>query len=653
MAAEDRNRAMFAAYADMVARYVGPFFKGNGTQVQQFENHAFQWLDVISSQVIAGHPRWLTRSRTTDRGKSEAVAIRYGLNRWSVDVGLKKTLRKLFVDLAFRRACALIRNRPAPGNDMGLPNGPAQRPDVVRLSLMQYLYDTMVSEYSERRWEGHKSIWDLEVLLEHGEDHPKEGWRLDVLRRLEPGAGQDKMEEIRPKREQAAERPEVLLYEVYVAEEQTRDDLGPKDGFNGTIHTYAYADEGTLTGQRPATAKKTRRSFLERDREGSRDNQDIGTGGFLEVRDPRPAFCPPWGFYVFGGMHYVPDEAEPLSQFVAIEAELRALNVRSSTIHEAFAAYKNLLLVRNRDSSLPHKIKNGRHNHVIPVNGYQRGDADSFEVGGPTDTMFAMHRFDQEGFQRRTGLSDAGQGFTNPDVTATADTIAAGGFNSRTNHVRDVWGDFLVDIGRTSAWCMYMDDDVLFPLGEDAAKELGMKEPWFAGGQSPDHSFEDCELDIDPISMVRVDEARNQALALQQANLLKDVAMAMPTTPFVDWPEVMNDIGEAFGRPEWGERINYQMAQQMGALGIHQTLAEIAAAGGDPNSKGRKQPRLAGDQGGTRNGGGGAGSKPIGGGYGGKSQSAAPKQQQKAKPSMPGRSSGGKARGKAAAGASK
>lgn len=638
-ASEDRNRTIFAANADMIRRYVGPFFKGNGTHQQQFENHAFQWLDVISSQIIAGNPRWLCRSRTTDRGKPQAIALRFGLNRWSVDVQLKKTLRKLFVDLAFRRAVCLVRNQPVPGSDMGLSNAPATRPDMSRLSMHQYLYDTMVTDYAERRWEGHKSIWDLEVLVEHAEDHPEEGWRLDELKRLEPGAGEDKMEEIRPKRDNAAERPEILLYEVFVAEEQ-QDKFHKKDGFHGSIHTYAYADEGVISGKRSSAGPKRKSS-----KPFSQDRGDIGSGGFLEVRDARPAFCPPWGFYLFQGMHYVPDESEPLSQFVAIEAELRSLNIRSTVIHEAAANFKKIVLVRNRDSSLPHKIKNGKHGNVIPVNGYQRGDADEFEVGGPSESMMRMHEFDTQGLQRRTGLSDAAQGFVNPQATATADTIAQGGFNARTNGTRDVWADFLADIGRTVGWYLYMDEDVVFPLGEEAAAQLGMKEPWFAGGKQEGHDFDDCELDIDPISMLRVDEARNQALALQQANLLKDIALAMPQTPYVDWPEVMNDIGEAFGRPEWGERINFKMAEQMGAIQVHQSIADLAASGQDPNSKGAKQPRLSGDQPGTRNG---AAAKQPSTGIGGKNSGLGAPKPKAAKPSMPGRSSGNAAPKKAA-----
>lgn len=579
IASESKLETYFASHQAMVERYHGSYFKGRGNRftAQDFENLAHEWLSLISIQMIGGHPRWIVKSRIGRRGDENASAIRHGLTRWAVDTQVKSELRKLFVDFSFRQCIGLMRRNKIDGPDLGPKRGPPHRPALERVSLRGWVYDPLSTDHAADRWRGHKSIWDIEEILEDAKQNPDAGWDETALRNLSTKHGEDRLNKLRGVQGSfdTAERPEIVLFEMWVPEEDTGDDdFTPENGFYGVVHTYAFSD-----------AKRS----------GYKDSED--NCGLIEVREPRPFYGPSFGPYLIGGQDYVPDEAEPLSQFVALEGQLRALNLQSNVMQREIEAWKRIAIVGGGARGLPAKIKNSKHGNVIPHDGFKADMVKELTTGGADADSFAMFQFALERTNKGFGINEAAKGNVQTGVTATADAQAAAGTSARVNKMRDHWKDFLNLVGRSAGEYLFTDNTMLFPLGQDVAEQLGKQEPWVMGGAKPGETFADLELDIDPISIVAPDDQSNQTMAMQRLNVYMQIAPLAIQFPFFDWAGILDDVGTAMHAPEMGEHANFELAQAIGMAMLGQQLAAGENPGQGPEGS---KPKLSGDVRNTR-----------------------------------------------------
>ena len=106
----------------------------------------------------------------------------------------------------------------------------------------------------------------------------------------------------------------------------------------------------------------------------------------------------------------------------------------------------------------------------------------------------------------------------------------------------------------------------MFPLGADAAKDLGMEEPYYVGGVTEEEtgtSYNDLELEIDAYSMERTSESLRQRRTMEAFQLISNVAQAMPQMPYVKWGDLLDKLGDAMNMPDLSEMIDEQMMQEM------------------------------------------------------------------------------------------
>ena len=118
------------------------------------------------------------------------------------------------------------------------------------------------------------------------------------------------------------------------------------------------------------------------------------------------------------------------------------------------------------------------------------------------------------------------------------------------------------------AFYMYHDDDIVFPLGADASKELGLPEDaqaMFQGGghEGSDYSFEDLELVIEPYSMERASEGLAQKRALEMHSMLLNSLQLMQVYPDYPWKDHFAKIGNAMNAPDMVELVDDRLLERL------------------------------------------------------------------------------------------
>ena len=187
-------------------------------------------------------------------------------------------------------------------------------------------------------------------------------------------------------------------------------------------------------------------------------------------------------------------------------------------------------------------------------------------------------------------MHEAQRGVVTGDATATEVQVAESAGSLRFAYIRRRFHEATRRALHNAAWYMYHDSRVVFPLGMDAAKALGMGEPYFVGGipeQITGARYADVELEIDTYSMERANEAMLQRRALEAYNVITQSAQMMAATPYVDWSSLLSKLGDAMNIPELGELIDEDQLkamlqaaqqQQQAEQGLKQAQAESAMA---------------------------------------------------------------------------
>jgi hypothetical protein len=253
------------------------------------------------------------------------------------------------------------------------------------------------------------------------------------------------------------------------------------------------------------------------------------------------------------------------------------------------------VIVSADNPDLARKIKDSPNDLVVPVKGFAKDQVVELETGGITSQHKDQIRDALERVDRNTGIDQTQRGNLEKGLTATAVAVAESAASAALAFVKQEFTDATVQVLNSAAWFMYNEDRVEFPLGEEAADELGMGEPWFQGGMGGEASYDDLELEIEPMSMERMNEALMRSNYTEQMNLILNAAAVIPTAPFYDWQTIFERGGDALNDPLLGEIYNQDLAAMVTGMQMSQQMAPPVPAGGAGGSQGGTPTRqLAG-----------------------------------------------------------
>lgn len=549
--AEQVRDAHLELMEDQVEAYHGPHYNmlKLGGQYNP-ENHAFEVLSLLAPSLVFANPRVRVTSRRPGQQKKVAQAMYHGLNRWVRDIDLRLRLMPAVIDAFFNFGVMLTGLAPRPGMSRNrLPEqvrenfprntsarNPAtpQWPVTNRISQKTFFQDALALSADEARFQGHAWIADKEDVLAEAEADP-ESWNVDAVRALVEEVGVSQW----PGRDEtnAIRRREIRGFDMWIPEIEVEGEPGADEGFNGTIFTIGYAQEG----------------YSDESPNAERDDENV-----VMLRPPRPYYGPRWGPYAQFGFYHVPDSVFPLAPLTAVEGQVRDLNEHVSAAQRSAARYKRIVLVDGDDRKLPKVIAKSEHDFVIPIPGLDRTKVVPVEIAGVTDHMIQYIEMARDRLDRNSGLTDSMRGNVAGRGTATENVIAQEAATTRSDFLKQRIEDGLNRVLMTAAWYMYHDDEVVFPMGGEAEQEIGQN-PWFQGGEHDPESgatFDDLELELEPYSLQRTTEEANRARWQRGSQIVMETVPLMPQTPWFKWREFYAEIGKSENLPGFEELID-------------------------------------------------------------------------------------------------
>ena len=520
-------------YGDLMKDYVGPMY--GGLDVEEFapENHVYEYLSLTVPRLIHDNPRVRVTSRRPVSQGDVAKAIEHGINRWVRDTNVRSVIQRTAYDTLLTYGVVLTSQAPMPGQD---PQAKYKSywPNCYRISPKRFIIDPVAISVPEARYMGHMWVRDKEDLIEESKLDPS--WNGDVIENLSESWEHDDLGKGKSRDREVPERHEVVAYDLWVPEIQLKNSPGPEFGFHGTIFTVAAG--GDYYGE-----KDSKKSDF--------------------IREPRPYYGPPTGPYTMYGAYYVPDSPYPLSPIMASAGQMNELNDHIRSASASAANYKRLILVDSKNKKLVQDVKSQPHDFVVPVEGLDNDSVIQMELGGITNQQVSYIQMARDRLDRNSGIHDAMRGNVTGDATATEVSIAQGSSTMRLAYIRQQFQESVRNTLMKVSWFMHNDDRVAFPLGADAADQLGMGEPWFVGGMDDSGSFDDLELEVDAYSMERVNEGLRQHRAMEAFQIITHVASAMPQMPYVDWNGMLNKLGDSMNMPDLSGLIDSEMLGQL------------------------------------------------------------------------------------------
>ena len=555
--AEALRDAHVSAMGEQVDKFTGPHYTGGGGEYVP-ENHYYEYVSLMVPRLIFDNPRVRVTSRRAGTQKDVAAALRHGLNRWCRDSDVRKLLTLIATDCLFNFGVLLITeeiNQTMSSHEQTEAKSKPMWPTVTRIPQKRFFVDPLATNIQEARFVGHKWVRDKEDLLSEAKNNPDAGWNAQAIELISEGTGLDGLDG----REDAPDRGEIVAYEIWVPEIAEDSSVGVDEGFHGTIYTLAVGGD---------TTEDERKTEM--------------------IREPRAYYGPRWGPYVFFGMYPVPDSIYPLSPIIAVEGQVDDLNAHVLAASHSAENYKRLIFTDSSDPRLPQKVKES-DGYVIPVQGLNQQKMVQAEIGGMTQTQMAYIESARDRLDRNSGIQEAQRGNVEGRGTATEVQIAEQAATIRLAFQKQQFQDAVERALRTVAWYLYYDDRIAFPLGQEAANDLGMIDPWLVGGSHDDESgatFDDLELEIEPYSMERTTEGTLQRQAREVLELISNIAPMIPQTPYVNWAELLTMLGDSMNVPDLDKYIDTDFAMTLGGM---QVLT--------PQGSGQASPMLAGQVG--------------------------------------------------------
>jgi len=539
----------FIKHNDMlVRRYAGRYYRADKMPDRAVvDNHAYEYLSVILPSIIFDNPQCRMRSVNSDmrglmpRGDGlvmtvgdKVKGIELSLNRWSVDDEVSVVLRDVAVDFQFCFGVLLTTIVDQPGWQ-GVELLPS-KPHLMRIDPRHFMIDPCAMTWRPNhangpRYMGHMWKADVDDLLDDPDFDKTE------LTKLAADTDTEEYDYGVSKSLGVPDRNELLIWDVWVPEKQLSD----VSATMGCLYPLAVSMAGN--GQ---TGKKMR-----------------------WIRQPRPAYCGPWGPYTIFGAYKVPGSPYPLSPLVATAEQAEETNAHTAAAAEDARAHKRFILGPSTYANAVNTVKNIKNGDVAVVEAENPREVfQEFEVGGVSEEQYKYIQDARDRLNRVSGLSDSMRGQTRGDITATESAIADKGTHVRVAGMQSAYRACVTRVWYAAAWFMWYDDGIRYDLGAEGEKVLM---PEYRGGVYPgeEHfNFFDLSLVIDPLSLEYTDEATIQRRMQTAHALLLQTIPIMPQAPYVRWRGPISALFNSLNIPNAEEWIDFDMLEQMTAAGM-------------------------------------------------------------------------------------
>ena len=549
--AETAQRPYLDSWKEAVESFYGRGYRGGKGKTAP-ENHALEWFSMMRGQLLMGDPRVRWTANGGPDAQARAQALTFACNHVCRRTRMRDLNEQLLMDYGFKWAVALVKRAPAPG--FGDEENSPLWPVAYRIAPKHFRYDPAATRVDARAWSGHLVITSRKKLMATSGKW-EANWNHEALLKLED---QD-VTKFRDEANKIPNRDEVAYWEIWVPDSEMDDSPGRKEGFYGTIYTVV-------------------------------DNQPKGLGW---IRDPYPAFVPPWGPYIVGGDLLVPDESAPLGPLTATAQQARHLNRIKNATNRAVENYKQLIVVRN-GNNLADMVKDGPDQWVFSIDDKDiQGAIANVQIGGATEQHFAAATDARNTLDMVSGITDMMRGNIDSRNKATQEVLAAQSSANRTSGTVSKFHDMITRIIYTYGYMIDRDDNIEVDLGPDAAGMFldakGQPSTTLVGGhhksQDPEEFFSyDLELAIG--SMERDLQADQQMRLGVIQQTISEVASLPPNiTLGMDMQAYLDAKAEITGVREIKTIFDVHLLKQLAAMMLQQGQAPDAKPQQTPQPK--------------------------------------------------------------------
>lgn len=412
------------------------------------------------------------------------------------------------------------------------PTNPELRTTITgRVSPVRFCVDPACLHHTEAQWMAHWSPFAIEDLKAKAKAGG--GWKQDEIEALTPQApaGKD------------VDRKEVKVWECWVPGYSEPGWPGSDEGYNGGLFTLA-----------------------------TKRNEDASLRGGVMIRDPRPAFTSRFGPYSVFGVYVRPDSPYPMSPLLATFESQDELQKHSRAMSLNAAQYKRIVLVSDANPRLAQQIKSAGDHFVISVKDEQfdKNKVVVIEIAGVSEQQMKHYEMFKARWDRAIGVDDQQRGKVSSD-TATAVAVADDAASTRVSYIQK---KFAVGVQRNLMAKLHnlrYDPDIEIELGPEYADEVfkatgkAIAAPVYRGGPHEDDDSipDDLTIEVDAYSMERANMSSLQQNLMSAMEMLFQVAPTMSQMPWMEWRDILQQIGDVFNLPGFADMVNYDMIQGM------------------------------------------------------------------------------------------
>jgi len=522
---------------DIIGYMVGRKFRTDHDSDRSPENYFFAYQAFVLPQLVFERPvvKCSTTKMVTDAETADAIEM--ALNQWIKETKFKDLLSELALDSLIGFGVSKVglelvgdhegQGLPAVFGDFEMT---PSKPFAVRIDPSDFIIDAYCKKPSEARLIGHRFERDLEDLKLDSRYDPAaiEGLRINEPEKPE-GSPFQKVGD------RQTNRKTVTLYELYIPE-------------HAKLITLAINGAGGADS----------------------------TGGPAILRTAQ-YYGPKEGPFTTWGLYLVPGQVYPLSPMMALFDQFLELNDHAAAASDEAASYKRVGLVDANDPELAKNLKDAKNGDLIKaknINGKQE-----MEVGGTSEGRLSYIDVLRERLDRLMGFSDAQRGKAS-GVTATEASIADNNSDLRLEHMRQKTRDNAHDLLRKVGWYVFYEETVIQAVSRVDPVTQKPVQGYVMGGVWPgqeQQNYVDLAIDIDPYSMVRVDDALLQKRAQDAIVLISQMAPMIPQMPYVNWTGLLDQWGETMNIKKFSEvALNLPMLQaMMGQMAMQQQAAQM------------------------------------------------------------------------------
>lgn len=540
-AAEELRKRIIHNTVSLVRRYVGNWYRTDQRSGKpRPENMIFNFVATMLPKLVFDNPAVTVSAKRAVTHKPIARYMEMGINGWIKEVDLKSELEMLAMDTLFAFGVAKIGLEPRgdyAGSNYGVEgrfNMEALSPFFRRVPAANVIIDSQCDTYHSARLLGHQFQRDLTDL--QGDERYDQAVVEKLTADDQQAVGKTPGEQAIRDPQAAANkglRGRVTLYELYFPE--TRQ-------------------IGTLTLN--------------------------STGGGQWIRPLSPYKGPKQGPYVFFGVYLVPDQVYPLSPIAAMAEQDQELNAHAAAAAKEAGTAKNLVLVSADQPEIADQIANAPMNSVVKIKGLNSQNVLPVALGGTTQQRLEYLNLLLQRTDRNSGQSEAARGRAQ-GVTATEASIADDAEDVRSEFIHRKYRDGVKDaLGRVGFY-FFHDPAVVAPVNFTDPTTGMESEGVFLGGVQPgqeDTDWSQFFLDIEPMSMRRVDPQQQQATAGMVLQISTTIAPLVIQFPYVNWPDILDMLGEAYNIPDLARII----FNQQGLMLIRQGMMPGSMPGVNP-----------------------------------------------------------------------